>query len=234
MSIENLITLDLDNSLNSKLIYNDNINIRVSDILKVNYKIEEHVPSEISNQLLSQLHIIANDWFWINMEREDIENHIFKSDLLYLLQIDWDNVWFSSLARLWDFVYRFWTVIKKQYQWNWLYKRLSESIVENDKKYFLRTQNLNVIKSLKKSFNNVLYWKEALDYMLNNISTKCISDFLIKHWDKKETLNNNWIFKWVYWWSMWDSSRVNYIDSNFYNWFSSEEWDSLLVVYFNN
>lgn len=219
----------------TNIILDEQINLDIIDILSAEYIIEKHIPEEVSIDFLEELKNVANDWFWINMDLEDIRNHIYKSDEIFILKINWEIVWFSSLVNLKDFTYRFWTVIRKKFQAQWLYKKLSHTILEKDRQYFLRTQNKNIIKSLQKSFDNVIYWKEALLFMNNSLDNEHITDFMMTHWDHDKTLNENWIFKWAYpSWKMWEQSRVNYIDSEFYEDFDSDNGDSLLVVYYNN
>lgn len=228
------IELDSMDYNNKKIILDEQIYLKINNIIDFEYIIEKYNPRNISDDLMDSLIVVANDWFWIEMSDIDVKNHIYKSEDIFILKINWEVVWFSSLSHLWDFIYRFWTVIKKRFQANWLYKKLSKTIMDNSKKYFLRTQNRNVIKSLEQSFDNVIYWKDAYELMTRDLDIVDIDNFLLNHWDTTETLNENWIFKWVYGWKMWEKSRVNYIDENFYEWFSSDTWDSLLVIYFNN
>jgi len=234
--IEILWELEWDINIENakKTILEEQIFLKINNIIDVEYKIDFYKSIYIPDDLMDQLYSVANDWFWIKMWKEDVKNHIYMSEDIFILKINWEVVWFSSLSHLWDFIYRFWTVIKKKFQANWLYKKLSKTIMNDSKKYFLRTQNRNVIKSLEESFDNVIYWRDAYELMTNNLDIVDIDNFLLNHWDSKETLNKDWIFKWVYGGKMWDKSRVNYVDKDFYEWFSPNEWDSLLVIYFNN
>jgi len=225
---------DFNNGKNKIRILDEQIFLKINNIIDVQYTIDAYKANDIPDELMDQLLDVANDWFWIEMWKEDVKNHIYMSEDIFILKINWEVVWFSSLSHLWDFIYRFWTVIKKKFQANWLYKKLSKTIMDNDKKYFLRTQNKNVIKSLEESFDNVIYWKEAYDFMIKDLDIIDIDNFLLNHWDSKETLADDGIFKWVYGWKMWEKSRVDYIDNDFYKWFSPEIWDSLLVIYFND
>ncbi len=232
----------IEKDFNSKkdIIFTDKIIIwkktknKLKEVLEVTYEIEKYNSSNIPNNYFNTLLEVANDWFGIQMWLEDIKNHIYKSDEVFLLKINWAIIWFSSISNLDNFIYRFWTVIKNKYQNNWLYTILNQVIFNKSKKYFVRTQNQNVIKALQDSFDLVLYWKEALISLEKEWLTKNkISKFMLKQWDKEETLCEKWIFNWVYGWKMWDKTRVDYIDDKFYSWFNSEKWDSLLVIYMN-
>lgn len=221
-------------NIGKDIIFNEKIQLKVKNILDTNYKIEKYNSDNITEKLMEELLEVANDWFGIKMLLEDVQNHIYKSEDIFILKINNNIVWFSSLSRLWDFIYRFWTVIKNNFQNNWLYKKLSEVIFEDNKKYFLRTQNQNVIKSLQKTFDNVIYWEEALIYIKEYYSEEEINNFMLEHWDNEKSLDEKWIFRGVYGWKMWDKSRINYIDEEFYSSFSTNNWDSLLVIYYNN
>ncbi len=217
------------------IILNENIKVNIGNILDVKYKIIEYNSEDIPESYFEKLLDVANDWFWIKMDLVDVKNHLYKAKKVFILKINNEIVWFSSLANLQDFTYRFWTVIKKKYQANWLYKKLSKTIIWNNEKYFLRTQNKNVIKSLEKSFDVVLYWKDALNFLENSkININKINSFMLNVWDKKETLDKKGVFRWVYPWKMWDKRSVNYIDWEYLEDFNYELGDSLLVVYFNN
>lgn len=216
------------------LIFDQTISHSIDDILEPRYTIEKYLSEEIPANFIPDMLDVANDWFWIDMDKKDIEDHIYKSKYVFLLRINWKIIWFSSISTIWDFTYRFWTVIKQRFQSYWLYKMLNIILDEENWKHFLRTQNVNVIKSLSNTFDNVMVWKEALLFMSRNIWISDINDFMISHWDKKWTLDTNWIFRWVYQWRMWDKSRVTHIDSTFYDDFYPDDWDSLLVAYFNN
>ena len=238
----NNLSLVLDDTINKnnkikympRNILTENIKLRTSEILQ-KYEIIEYNSKEIPEFYFEKLLSVANNWFGIEMDLEDVKNHLFKAEKVFFLKINDEIIWFSSLSSLKNFTYRFWTVIKKKYQANWLYQRLSKAILKDNEKYFLRTQNKNVIKSLRKSFDVVLYWKEALEHLVKSeISINKINDFMISVWDKEKTLDNNWIFREIYGWKMWDEDRVNYIDWDFTEGFDTEKWDSLLVVYFNN
>jgi len=232
--------IEKDINTNKNIIFTDKIKIwektkkEIKEVFDVNYEIEKYNSLSIPTNYLNILLEVANNWFWISMWLEDIKNHIYKSDEVFLLRINWEIVWFSSIANLDNFVYRFWTVIKKEYQNNWLYTILNKVIFDSSKQYFVRTQNKNVIKALQDSFNVVFYWEKALDYLKEKgLSKRHISKFMIEKWDKEETLCELWIFNWVYGGKMWEKDRVNYIDEEFYPWFNSEKWDSLLVIYTN-
>ena len=124
-----------------EIILDEYINLKINNLLDNQYTIEKYKPENLPITYLEKLSFVANDWFWIQMGKTDIKNHLFKSDEIFLLKINWKVVWFSSLVYLNDFIYRFWTVIIKKYQWIWLYKKLTKTILENNHKYFLRTQN---------------------------------------------------------------------------------------------
>ena len=207
--------------------------IKLFENMLVNYSILEYKPEDIPENYFDTLMEVANDGFWIQMSLEDVKNHILRAEQVFILKINNQIVWFSSLKELNDFIYRFWTVIKKDYQAHWLYKILSKTILDKKKFYFLRTQNQNVIKSLQKEFKNVLYWEKALQFILSKwINIDSINSFMLFCGDKGKTLWKNGIFKGVYGWKMWEEHRVKYIDEKFQKWFDSERWDSLLVVYY--
>jgi len=222
------ISIKSEKAESIKIIFDEFIKINIKNILEVNYTIEKYSSNSIPESYFNKLLNVANDWFWIKMWEEDVKNHLYKSEEVFILKINNIIVWFSSLNNLEKFTYRFGTVIKKEYQKHWLYKKLNKVILEKNKKYFLRTQNKNVIKSLEKTFDNVIYWKKALNFMKEGISVEKINNFMINNWDEKEILDENGIFKRAYKWKMWQESRVDYIDKDFYNDFNSELWDSEL------
>ena len=231
---KNIIFIDKIDLHDEKMgLYGNEIKSNIDNLLDVKYSIEEIKPENISENEFNELLEIANNWFWIKMSLDDVKNHLLKSDLLYLMKINNNIVGFSAIVFIKNLIYRYWTVIKKEFQNHGLYKILNDNIKINNQTYFVRTQNKNVIKSLEKSYNNILYWKDAYDYLLNNLSENELKDFFIKLWDEKNFLTENGLFEWVYWWYMWDKDNVNYIDEKFCTWFDASNWDSLLIVYFN-
>lgn len=174
--------------------------------------------------IINDLIEIAENWFWIEMSQDDILSHIIDADDVYLITCWWKICWFSSVQYVWEFVYRFWTVIHKKYQAHWLYVALNDLIFQW-KKMFLRTQNQNVIKAHIKSWRTVLVWKEALLYLENNLWIEHLNKFF---WHNQ--IDCDWIFRWVYWSYLWDSNHVKHIDDDYYKWFKPENWDALLVV----
>lgn len=203
-----------------------NHNIEIRSILDIS--IEKMIPIELSELYFNDLKNVTNSWFWITLEENDIKNHLYKSDLIYVIKNSWDIIWFSSIKLFNQYVYRYWTVIQRDYQWKWIYKLLNNYMwLEN---WFLRTQNLNIINSLKNTWYNVLLWKEAYLYITESIKKEDFHKIFVDLWDENDFLND-WVFKWVYWWKMWYDWNVSFIDDNYYEWFDYVNWDSLLVVY---
>lgn len=195
-------------------------------------EIEERYPKSIYNNEFKELQEVVNSAFWINMPEKDVKDHIFKSDLVFLVKVNWKIVGFSSIINFNWLIYRFWTAINKEYQWKWLYQKLTENIWLNWI-YFLRTQNKNIINSLKNMWLKVLVWKKAQDFLLNNwykISNLKEFFILLDWW--KDYLDK-WCFKWVYGGPLWKDNTVNFITDDDYQWFNHQEWDALLVIYHN-
>ena len=197
---KNIIFIDKIDLHDEKMgLYGNEIKSNIDNLLDVKYSIEEIKPENISENEFNELLEIANNWFWIKMSLDDVKNHLLKSDLLYLMKINNNIVGFSAIVFIKNLIYRYWTVIKKEFQNHGLYKILNDNIKINNQTYFVRTQNKNVIKSLEKSYNNILYWKDAYDYLLNTLSENELKNLFINLWDEKNFLTENGIFKWVYW-----------------------------------
>lgn len=204
----------------------------VKDLVEQNnITIEVYNPSNFPENEMQEIINVTRSGFWVNVWDDDIKSHLFKSTHIYIIRNNWIIVWFSSIIIINWFVYRFWTSINKEHQWKWLYKIIWEKIW-NDWKYFLRTQNQNIISSLKKQWFRVLIWEDAYEFLLNNwMSEEELNDFFTNlDWWKKCLKKG--LFKWVYWWPMWDKQNVKFIDKEFYPWFDYESWDSLLVAYY--
>lgn len=214
-----------------------NLNL-IKNMTKIDLKIslwieiEKINPKNIDNNEFKELQEVVNSAFWINMSEKDVKDHIFKSDLVFLVKENWKIVGFSSIINFNWLTYRFWTAINKKYQWKWLYQKLAENIWL-DWIYFLRTQNKNIINSLKKMWFKILVWEKTQDFLWNK---------WYKIWDLKEffiwldwwkNCLDKWCFKWVYEGPLWNKNTVNFITDNDYQWFDYEKWDALLVIYYN-
>jgi len=211
--------VNIDNTkeiLNKKMINTININCQKYFSSKI--------PEDYYNQLLS----VANNWFWVQMDEDDVKNHLYNSSEVYIIKYKWKIIWFSSIIYIEWLIYRYWTVISKDYQWKWIYKHLSQYLPKK-RIYFLRTQNLNIINSLKKQWYIVFIWKDAIELLKEKINEKNLLDFFIKLDWWHNYLDKNWVFKGLYWHKMWKEWNITHINN--YNWFKYKDWDSLLVLY---
>jgi hypothetical protein len=218
----------------------DDIKSRIIDILDISYNIVYYSKIEIekiledNKDLLSNIVEITNSAFWINMDKNDVKNHILKADKVFFVFHNEKIIWFSSVVYFGKLVYRFWTAIDRNYQGKGLYKKITRYIYSLHKEaiYFLRTQNQNVIKSLKSEFN-VLIGKQALDFLIGHwLNIDSIEFRKFKNEYLSWELTDQWIFKKAYPWRLWINWNVNFITDSFYPWVDVYNGDSLLVVYY--
>lgn len=58
---------------NKKIILDEQIYLKINNIIDFEYIIEKYNPKNISDDLMDSLIVVANDWFWIEMSDIDFE-----------------------------------------------------------------------------------------------------------------------------------------------------------------
>jgi len=191
--------------------------------------VEEFLPNNIPNEYIQDIQNSTNSWFWIHLSEDDIRNHLFLSDKIFLLKDKGKIIWFSSIKIFRDFTYRYWSAIHKDYQKKWIYSQLNKHV--SWKQWFLRTQNQNIIRWLEKSGYKILTGELAYNFMKQKIDEETINNFF-SHLDSWVNKYEKWIFKCAYWSAMGNKENVKFIDKWFHPEFIPERWDALLVVYY--
>lgn len=227
----NLIRIEKDN-LSEKIESNNIKTIQkltsenVDEIL--NLEILEISSKELNENQILEITNSTNNWFGIKLDFSDIKAHLLESDKIFIIKNNWKIIWFLSTKTLKDLEYIYWVSIDKNFQWKWIYKNINNIVPW--KKFFLRTQNQNVIKSLQKSGYNVYYWEKAFNEILKNLTKNELLNFFEKLWNNISGFEN-WVFKNAYPGKMGIEENVKFIDEKFYPWFNYEAWDSILVFY---
>lgn len=199
------------------------------DILQsINIGIDEIVCDKLSENEISNIMTLTNTWFWIQLSEEDIKNHLFKSDKIFLLKDREKIIWFSSIIFLEWLVYRFGSVIDSSYQKQWIYSHFNSYI--SGEEGFLRTQNHNIIKSLNKAWYQTYLWEIAYGHILQRVEKEKI-DLFFASLDNWTSTFSKGVFKKAYWSPMWTEETVNFISHEIYPHFNHKEWDALLVFY---
>lgn len=227
----NLIRIEKDNL--SEKIENNKINEiqkttsdNINNILDL--EILEIQSEELTKNQIQEITNSTNNWFGIKLDFSDIEVHLSGSDKIFIIKNNWKIIWFLSTKTLKDLEYIYWVSIDKNFQWKWIYKNINNIVPW--KKFFLRTQNQNVIKFLQKSGYNVYYWEKAFNEILKNLTKNELLNFFEKLWNNISGFEN-WVFKNAYPGKMGIEENVKFIDEKFYPWFNHEAWDSILVFY---
>lgn len=227
----NLIRIEKDNL--SEKIENNKINEiqkttsdNINNILDL--EILEIQSEELTKNQIQEITNSTNNWFGIKLDFSDIEAHLSGSDKIFIIKNNWKIIWFLSTKTLKDLEYIYWVSIDKNFQWKWIYKNINNIVPW--KKFFLRTQNQNIIKSLQKSGYDVYYWQNAFAEILKNLTKNELLNFFEKLWNNISGFEN-WVFKNAYPGKMGIEENVKFIDEKFYPWFNYEAWDSILVFY---
>ncbi|NUJ97215.1 hypothetical protein HGA92_00315 [Candidatus Gracilibacteria bacterium] len=198
-----------------------------------NITIEVYNPSDFPEYEMQEVINVIRSGFGVKVGDNDIKSHIFKSTHIYIIKNNGIIIGFSSIIIINGFVYRFGTSISKEQQGKGLYKILGEKI-GNDGKYFLRTQNQNIINSLKKQGFTVLLGEDAYDFLLNNGMIEEELNYFFTNLDGGKKCLEKGLFKGVYGGPMGNKQNVRFVDENFYPGFNYENGDSLLVAYYKN
>lgn len=227
----NLIRIEKDNL--SEKIENNKINeIQKTTLDNINnildLEILEIQSEELTKNQIQEITNSTNNWFGIKLDFSDIKAHLLESDKIFIVKNNWKIIWFLSTKTLKDLEYIYWVSIDKNFQWKWIYKNINNIIPWE--KFFLRTQNQNIIKSLQKSGYDVYYWQNAFAEILKNLTKNELLNFFEKLWNDTSNFED-WVFKKAYPSKMWTQENVKFIDENFYPWFDYEAWDSILVFY---
>ncbi|PID34954.1 MAG: hypothetical protein CR971_00610, partial [candidate division SR1 bacterium] len=201
--------------------------INILKLMGIN--IEEFLPHNIPKKYIQSIQNSTNSGFGIQLSEDDIKNHLFLSDKVFLLKDKDRVIGFSSIKFFGDLIYRFGSVIHKDYQKKGIYTHLSNYV--SGKQGFLRTQNQNVIKSLQKSGYRTLTGELAYDFMAQKIDNENINRFFA-HLDNGINKFYRGIFRKVYEGPMGNKENVKFIDKNFHSDFEYKEGDALLVVYY--
>lgn len=227
----NLIRIEKDNL--SEKIENNKINEiqkttsdNINNILDL--EILEIQSEELTKNQIQEITNSTNNWFGIKLDFSDIEAHLSGSDKIFIVKNNWKIIWFLSTKTLKDLEYIYGVSIDKNFQWKWIYKNINNIIPWE--KFFLRTQNQNIIKSLQKSGYDVYYWQNAFAEILKNLTKNELLNFFEKLWNNISGFEN-WVFKNAYPGKMGIEENVKFIDEKFYPWFNYEAWDSILVFY---
>ncbi|MFC2696320.1 MAG: GNAT family N-acetyltransferase, partial [Candidatus Absconditicoccaceae bacterium] len=191
--------------------------------------VEEFLPNNIPNEYIQDIQNSTNSGFGIHLSEDDIRNHLFLSDKIFLLKDKGKIIGFSSIKIFRDFTYRYGSAIHKDYQKKGIYSQLNKHV--SGKQGFLRTQNQNIIRGLEKSGYKILTGELAYNFMKQKIDEETINNFF-SHLDSGVNKYEKGIFKCAYGSAMGNKENVKFIDKGFHPEFIPERGDALLVVYY--
>lgn len=195
-------------------------------------------PREIQDEEFHKIANVTSDAFWIPMGLQDIKNHIYQNPKVYLSKNNWNIIGFSWVRTYWDFIFRHGTAVHHLFQSIGVYPKMIKTISDdlNRSKFFLRTQNNNVIKSYQKLGFKVMLWEEWLRYMKEHFSDQDLHGIMKDAFEEDlSNITNQWgIFRGVYGGLFGKEGNVDHITSEVYPSFDSLKWDALLVVCVKN
>ena len=142
--------------------------------------------------MLSELSVICNDAFWINIDLNKHYSHIIGNDLVILISNNNELIGFVWLKLYNNIIYLNAIIIKSKYQRFWIMKKvIYDNILGFKKKYiFFNTNNENLIKLFSNLNLKIIYWTECYSEIKKIWLFK---EFLLYSWLKK--INNDWVNK---------------------------------------